>query len=147
MFVRIVSPNFLKKLLKIEEKINKVQTICDLGSRKSTDETFGQIFLSRIVITVEKKNKHHRLHTIDYIAYWFHSLSKIFTFFAQRSGRIVSGDQLMPLYVLDTMGNVPGLTGLFVAGIFSSALSSVSPILNSLAAVTIEDYVKVSGRN
>jgi len=49
----------------------------------------------------------------------------------------------MPLYVLDTMGSIPGLTGLFVAGIFSSALSSVSPVLNSLAAVTMEDYVKV----
>jgi len=49
----------------------------------------------------------------------------------------------MPLYVLDTMGSVPGLTGLFVAGIFSAALSSVSPVLNSLAAVTMEDYLKV----
>lgn len=49
----------------------------------------------------------------------------------------------MPLYVLDTMGSIPGLTGLFVAGIFSSALSSVSPILNSLSAVTMEDYIKV----
>lgn len=49
----------------------------------------------------------------------------------------------MPLYVLDTMGFIPGLTGLFVAGIFSSALSSVSPVLNSLAAVTMEDYIKV----
>ncbi|XP_050430497.1 putative sodium-dependent multivitamin transporter [Adelges cooleyi] len=59
-----------------------------------------------------------------------------------KSGRIASEDQLMPLYVLDTMGNIPGLTGLFVAGIFSSALSSVSPVLNSLAAVTMEDYIK-----
>ncbi|XP_050430507.1 putative sodium-dependent multivitamin transporter [Adelges cooleyi] len=59
-----------------------------------------------------------------------------------RTGRIASEEQLMPLYVLETMGNISGLTGLFVAGIFSSALSSVSPILNSLAAVTMEDYVK-----
>ncbi|XP_025404788.1 putative sodium-dependent multivitamin transporter [Sipha flava] len=59
-----------------------------------------------------------------------------------KSGRISSGDQLMPLYAMDTMGSIPGLTGLFVAGIFSSALSSVSPILNSLAAITVEDYIK-----
>ncbi|CAH1713808.1 unnamed protein product [Aphis gossypii] len=59
-----------------------------------------------------------------------------------KSGRISRGDQLMPLYVSDTMGSVPGLTGLFVAGIFSAALSSVSPVLNSLAAVTMEDYLK-----
>ncbi|XP_022183212.1 putative sodium-dependent multivitamin transporter [Myzus persicae] len=59
-----------------------------------------------------------------------------------KSGRISSSDQLMPLYVLDTMGSIPGLTGLFIAGIFSSAMSSVSPILNSLAAITMEDYIK-----
>ncbi|VVC36870.1 Sodium/solute symporter [Cinara cedri] len=59
-----------------------------------------------------------------------------------KSGRVSSEDQLMPLYVMDTMSSVPGLTGLFIAGIFSSALSSVSPILNSLAAITMEDYIK-----
>ncbi|XP_050533540.1 putative sodium-dependent multivitamin transporter [Daktulosphaira vitifoliae] len=59
-----------------------------------------------------------------------------------KAGRISKEDQLMTLYVLDTMGNIPGLTGLFVAGIFSSGLSSVSPVLNSLAAVTMEDYIK-----
>jgi len=41
------------------------------------------------------------------------------------------------------MGSIPGLTGLFIAGIFSSAMSSVSPILNSMAAITMEDYIKV----
>lgn len=58
--------------------------------------------------------------------------------------RISSEDQLMPRYVLDTMGNVPGLSGLFVAGIFSGSLSTVSSALNSLSAVTVEDYVKVN---
>lgn len=50
----------------------------------------------------------------------------------------------MPLFVIDAMGNSPGLPGLFVAGIFSASLSSVSAALNSLAAVTLEDYIKVS---
>ena len=49
----------------------------------------------------------------------------------------------MPLYVVDTMGDIPGLSGLFVAGIFSASLSTVSAAVNSLAAVTIEDYYKV----
>lgn len=49
----------------------------------------------------------------------------------------------MPYYVVDTMGHIPGLSGLFVAGIFSAALSTVSAALNSLAAVTMEDYYKV----
>lgn len=52
--------------------------------------------------------------------------------------------QLMPYYVIDTMGHIPGLTGLFVAGIFSAGLSTVSAALNSLAAVTVEDYYKVT---
>ncbi|XP_044267495.1 putative sodium-dependent multivitamin transporter [Tribolium madens] len=55
---------------------------------------------------------------------------------------INSVDQLMPLYVMDTMGDIPGLSGLFVAGIFSASLSTVSAALNSLAAVTVEDYYK-----
>ena len=48
----------------------------------------------------------------------------------------------MPLFVVDAMGNLPGLPGLFVSGIFSASLSSVSAALNSLAAVTLEDYLK-----
>nr|CAD7452229.1 unnamed protein product [Timema tahoe] len=59
-----------------------------------------------------------------------------------KSGRISSSDQLMPLFVGDTMREFPGLCGLFVAGIFSGSLSTVSSALNSLAAVTLEDYLK-----
>ena len=36
----------------------------------------------------------------------------------------------------------PGFPGFFVAGIFSGALSTVSGGLNSLAAVTLEDFIK-----
>ncbi|KAF7410553.1 hypothetical protein HZH68_004934 [Vespula germanica] len=57
-------------------------------------------------------------------------------------GRISSMDMLMPLYVMDTMHYLPGLPGLFIAGIFSAGLSTISAALNSLAAVTLEDYVK-----
>lgn len=49
----------------------------------------------------------------------------------------------MPYFVVDTMGHLSGLTGLFIAGLFSAALSTVSATINSLAAVTIEDYYKV----
>lgn len=49
----------------------------------------------------------------------------------------------MPLYVLDVVGDIPGLTGFFVSGIFSAGLSTISAILNSLSAVTLEDYIKV----
>ncbi|XP_011699583.1 PREDICTED: putative sodium-dependent multivitamin transporter [Wasmannia auropunctata] len=55
--------------------------------------------------------------------------------------RITSPDMLMPLYVVDTMSNIPGLPGLFVAGVFSATLSTISAMLNSLAAITLEDYL------
>nr|CAI5832809.1 unnamed protein product [Callosobruchus analis] len=63
------------------------------------------------------------------------------------AGYISSFDQLMPYYVVDTMGHVPGLSGLFVAGIFSASLSTVSAALNSLAAITVEDYFKSNIQN
>ena len=44
---------------------------------------------------------------------------------------------------MDTMRDIPGLPGLFVAGIFSGSLSTVSSAVNSLAAVTVHDYVRV----
>ena len=36
----------------------------------------------------------------------------------------------------------PGLPGLAVAGIFSGSLSTVSSAINSLSAVTLEDYIR-----
>ncbi|XP_055374973.1 sodium-coupled monocarboxylate transporter 1 isoform X1 [Condylostylus longicornis] len=51
-------------------------------------------------------------------------------------------DQLVPLLVMDILGIFPGMPGLFVAGVFSAALSSLSTGLNSLTAVFLEDFVK-----
>ncbi|XP_071451436.1 sodium-coupled monocarboxylate transporter 1-like [Hetaerina americana] len=58
------------------------------------------------------------------------------------SQRIENPDQLLPYLVMDTSGRVAGIPGLFVAGMFSAALSSVSTGLNSLAATTFEDFIK-----
>ena len=49
----------------------------------------------------------------------------------------------MPYYVLENFSNYPGLSGLFVSGILSASLSTLSSIMNSLAAILLEDYVKV----
>lgn len=38
------------------------------------------------------------------------------------SGSVSKADQLFPLFVMDTMGDVPGVPGIFVSGIFSGAL-------------------------
>ncbi|RWS23435.1 putative sodium-dependent multivitamin transporter-like protein [Leptotrombidium deliense] len=59
------------------------------------------------------------------------------------NGDITSKDQLLPYFVMQSLNMVPGLPGLFIAGIFSGALSTVSSFVNSLSAVTLEDYVKV----
>lgn len=55
----------------------------------------------------------------------------------------LNSPQIMPLFVVDVMSNIPGLPGIFVAGIFSASLSTVSAAVNSLAAVKLEDYIKV----
>lgn len=57
-------------------------------------------------------------------------------------GYISQRDQVMPLFVVDAMGHLKGLPGLFVSGIFSACLSSISSAVNSLAAVFLEDYIK-----
>lgn len=43
---------------------------------------------------------------------------------------------------MDILGDFPGLPGLFIAGVFSAALSSLSTGLNSMAAVVLEDFYK-----
>ncbi|XP_053973012.1 putative sodium-dependent multivitamin transporter [Hylaeus volcanicus] len=57
-------------------------------------------------------------------------------------GRIDSSDQLMPLYVMDMLSGYPGVPGLFIAGIFSAGLSTISATVNSMAAVILEDFIK-----
>lgn len=54
----------------------------------------------------------------------------------------ITPDMLMPYYVMDTMSGYPGIPGLFIAGIFSAGLSTISAALNSLSAMTLEDYIK-----
>lgn len=43
---------------------------------------------------------------------------------------------------METLGELPGFSGLFIAGVFSAALSSLSTCLNSMSAVVLEDFVK-----
>lgn len=43
---------------------------------------------------------------------------------------------------MQTVGNLHGIPGLFIAGVFGAALSSLSVVLNSTALVILEDIVK-----
>lgn len=58
------------------------------------------------------------------------------------TGLAKNKDQMLPLFVMDVLGQFPGLSGLFIAGVFSAALSSLSTCLNSLSAVVLEDFFK-----
>ncbi|XP_046396446.1 sodium-coupled monocarboxylate transporter 1-like isoform X2 [Ischnura elegans] len=53
-----------------------------------------------------------------------------------------ASDQLLPYFVMDVAGSLVGLPGLFMAGVFSAALSSMSTGLNSMAGVLYEYFVK-----
>ncbi|KAI3389095.1 hypothetical protein SNEBB_006400 [Seison nebaliae] len=55
---------------------------------------------------------------------------------------ISSYDQIYPLFVIKVLGKLPGLPGLFLACVFSAALSTVSAGLNSITTVVMDNYVK-----
>ncbi|KAK3601824.1 hypothetical protein CHS0354_041741 [Potamilus streckersoni] len=57
-------------------------------------------------------------------------------------GLVQRNDQLFPLLVMDTLGDLPGLPGLLLSCLFSGSLSTISSGLNAIAAVMLEDYVK-----
>ncbi|XP_012584736.1 PREDICTED: sodium/iodide cotransporter isoform X4 [Condylura cristata] len=59
------------------------------------------------------------------------------------SGRISAPDQYMPLMVLDIFKGLPGIPGLFLACAYSGTLSTASTSINAMAAVTVEDLIKL----
>lgn len=56
------------------------------------------------------------------------------------SEKINTYDKIVPFFTAQRLP--PGLVGLIVSGIFSASLSTISAMMNSLAAVALEDYVK-----
>lgn len=60
------------------------------------------------------------------------------------SGKLggAKGDTMVIYFVMDMLQGLPGLPGLFVACLFSGALSTISSAFNSLATVTMEDFIK-----
>jgi len=49
---------------------------------------------------------------------------------------------MYPLFVIETLGRIPGLTGLFISCILSATLSTFSSGVNSMATVILEDIYK-----
>ncbi|XP_014675816.1 PREDICTED: sodium-coupled monocarboxylate transporter 1-like [Priapulus caudatus] len=58
------------------------------------------------------------------------------------TGLINRPDQILPLFVMDTVGHLRGLPGLFLSALFSAAISTVSSGVNSLAAVGLQDIIR-----
>uniref|UniRef100_A0A3P8YTE1 Sodium-dependent multivitamin transporter n=1 Tax=Esox lucius TaxID=8010 RepID=A0A3P8YTE1_ESOLU len=50
--------------------------------------------------------------------------------------------QMVLYFVMDMLQGLPGLSGLFIACLFSATLSTISSAFNSLATVTMEDLIK-----
>lgn len=57
------------------------------------------------------------------------------------AGKITRHDQILPYLVMDLLGNYYGLPGLFIACVYSGALSTISSGLNSLTAVFLHDFI------
>ncbi|EEC18331.1 sodium/solute symporter, putative [Ixodes scapularis] len=57
--------------------------------------------------------------------------------------QISTEDQLLPYFVMDALGKLRGIPGLFVAGIFAASLSSISSGVNALASVYYVDVIAV----
>ncbi|CAB3374350.1 Hypothetical predicted protein [Cloeon dipterum] len=51
-------------------------------------------------------------------------------------------DQILPYTVMDLANSVPGFPGIFIAGVFSAALSSMSTMLNSMSGVILQDFIR-----
>jgi Na+/proline symporter len=57
------------------------------------------------------------------------------------TGKISKYDQILPYFVVDLFQNFYGLPGIFIACIYSAALSTISSGLNSLSAVFLHDFI------
>jgi len=57
------------------------------------------------------------------------------------SGRVHKIDQIVAYFVMEVMGHLHGLPGLFLAAAFSATLSTVSGGVNALVAVYLEDVL------
>ncbi|XP_017075076.2 sodium-coupled monocarboxylate transporter 1 [Drosophila eugracilis] len=58
------------------------------------------------------------------------------------AGQIMNSDQLVPLFVVQSVGHIYGIPGLFIAGIFGAGLSSLSISFNSTSLVILQDIIR-----
>lgn len=59
-----------------------------------------------------------------------------------KAGIVTKYDKLMPRFVRDVAGHIPGMAGVFISCVFSASLSTVSAGLHATAGVIYGDYVR-----
>uniref|UniRef100_V9KIM9 Sodium-coupled monocarboxylate transporter 1 n=1 Tax=Callorhinchus milii TaxID=7868 RepID=V9KIM9_CALMI len=59
-----------------------------------------------------------------------------------KAGMVNNSNQLMPLLVMEILGHMPGVPGLFVASAYGGTLSTISSGINAMTAVMVEDFIK-----
>lgn len=59
-----------------------------------------------------------------------------------KAGLVRKLDQVVPYFVMRVSAQVPGIPGLFIAGLFSGGLSSMSGALNTLSCVIYDDFLR-----
>ncbi|XP_031348303.1 sodium-coupled monocarboxylate transporter 1-like [Photinus pyralis] len=57
------------------------------------------------------------------------------------TGEVSRADQLLPYFVMDVGRGIPALSGVFLAGIFSASLSTLSSSFNTMAAIIYGDML------
>ncbi|XP_014260294.1 sodium-coupled monocarboxylate transporter 2-like isoform X2 [Cimex lectularius] len=56
--------------------------------------------------------------------------------------KISKSDQILPYFIMEVGSKIPGLPGVFLSGVFSAALSTMSTGLNSLTGVILQDIIR-----
>uniref|UniRef100_A0A8C5G5V3 Sodium-dependent multivitamin transporter n=1 Tax=Gouania willdenowi TaxID=441366 RepID=A0A8C5G5V3_GOUWI len=68
--------------------------------------------------------------------------ARYFSLFIRLVHQVYFRPRMVIYFVMDMLQGLPGLPGLFIACLFSGALSTISSAFNSLATVTMEDLIK-----
>ncbi|XP_031566420.1 sodium-dependent multivitamin transporter-like [Actinia tenebrosa] len=65
----------------------------------------------------------------------------------RKDKKITSNDQVLPYFVINKLGHLQGLPGMFTACLYAGALSTASSALNAMALVILEDIIKKKMRD
>ncbi|XP_052767982.1 sodium-coupled monocarboxylate transporter 2-like [Mya arenaria] len=128
------------------------------GLFNSLPNFFGQSSIQRISsIKIQKDAERSALLNIPISMFFILVLQltgiSVFAYFSSHqcdpleSGQIENPNQLVPFFVMNVLSSTPGLTGIFLAAMFSASLSSLSSGISSLTANTLQDLLPYCLKN